>query len=245
MKLRKESANDMLERTIDYYQLAADESYKKSHFYNDYSEIASKTQDRTSFLLEICKNKSVLHFGFVDAPYTKEKAELNQLLHQQMQGVTNFLYGLDIDSGSITLYRSITGDTNNSVYDLLDKDAKMPNLRKKFDYIILGEILEHVANPGTAVENLSKLSRSLHAKVVITVPNAFFVGSFAMALEGYEGVHPDHYFYFTPATLEKLLYDNGFSNVNLSFYSGVEVNGKGERLVHPGLTKNGIIAVCS
>lgn len=246
MKLRnKLRRSNPLLSTIQYYQDVAKGDYKNSHFFNDLSSIEGIYEDRTSFLLKRLKNKSVLHLGFADAPYTRERAQQNELLHQKLQPVTKELFGLDFDEAAIKLYRDITKDKKNSHFDLQDPTSKIPSsIPSKVDVILLGEILEHLPNPGIAINNLAKISKKTSGQVVITVPNAFFVGSFAMALEGFEGVHPDHYYYFTPITLKKLLKDNGFKKVELSFYSGSEVDNLGRPLVHPGLTKNGIIAIC-
>lgn len=244
IKINKVS--DPLLNALRYYQDAADEAFKKSHFYHNYSSMAETYEDRTEFLLRYLEGKKVLHLGFVDAPYTKGKAAKGELLHQKLQGVTKELFGLDFDKDAIEDYRKLTDDVENGYFDLQSPAKKTPSyLPKQVDIILLGEILEHLPNPGIAINNLAKIAKDTKAQVVITVPNAFFIGSFAMALEGYEGVHPDHYFYFTPATLDKLLKDNGFSRVKLSFYIGVTADGKGLPLAHPGLTKNGIIAICN
>ncbi len=183
--------------------------------------------------------KRVLHFGFTDAPFTAERVSSGDLLHTQLRQTSQFLYGLDIDQASIEHYRQVTQDINNAALDI---QAPLPNadfLSNKYDVIIFGEVLEHLANPGLALKNLLQICRNNpQSKLIITVPNAYFIGAFFVALNGNENVHPDHYYYFSPVTLKKLISDSGFSKVDVSLY--------GSSITHdaPGITKNGLIAVC-
>ena len=72
----------------------------------------------------------------------------------------------------------------------------------------------------------------------MTVPNAYYAGVWFGALDGDEIVHPDHYYYFSPATLRKLLHDAGFTIVEMALYASRD------SAVLPGITKNGVIAMC-
>jgi hypothetical protein len=72
----------------------------------------------------------------------------------------------------------------------------------------------------------------------VTVPNAYYAGVFLTALNGDEVVHPEHYYYFSPATLRKLLHDAGFSIIDMALYASRD------SAVLPGITKNGVIATC-
>jgi hypothetical protein len=57
-------------------------------------------------------------------------------------------------------------------------------------------------------------------------------------MDGDEIVHPEHYYYFSPATLRKLLQDAGFTVVELALYASRD------SALLPGITKNGVIAMC-
>ena len=84
---------------------------------------------------------------------------------------------------------------------------------RAFDLILFAEILEHLRNPGLALDNLRQLCATHHCKLCVTVPNALSVVAFTNALRGIESVHPDHCAYYSPHTLRKVLLDSGFTDV--------------------------------
>jgi SAM-dependent methyltransferase len=211
-----------------------------SVFCHSWSGLADRTFERVDFLLNLSRGKRVLHFGFVDAPFSEERTKAGQLVHFKIKQVASYAYGVDIDQKSIALYRQITGDVENGVVDIISPHEKdIQSLARQFDIILFPEVLEHLANPGLALGNLRQICKlNGGAKLCITTPNAFSVAAIMAAVRDYELVHPEHYYYFSPCTLRRLLTDSGFSNIELGFYSGYQ------RLNPPGLSKNGVIAVC-
>jgi hypothetical protein len=196
---------------------------------------------RDDYLIDICRSKRVLHFGFLDYPITNSKIVNRGLLHTKIKEVAQSLYGIDVDSASLDLYRKFTGDHENIVEDFLGSGSDISSLAGKFDIILFPEVLEHIANPGIALEKLRQIVLlNPGSRVVVTVPNAYSLNHFSSACAGVEFVHADHYFYFSPVTLEKLLKDVGFKNIDIFLYSFGGLNaGK------PGLTEHGVIGVCS
>lgn len=196
---------------------------------------------RVTFLLDICRNRNLLHIGFLDAPITTEKISSGEFLHTKLSSVATSNYGVDIDLSSMSEYRNISGDLNNSVIDILQSDFDVTIFKNRFDVILLPEVLEHLPNPGMALVHLGNiLDVNPGSLLVITVPNAFSKEHFAAAASSVEMVHPDHYYYFSPITLKKLLKDSGFVNVEIGLYSHTE-----NIQNSIGITSNGIIAVCT
>jgi SAM-dependent methyltransferase len=210
-----------------------------SVFCHSWAGLADRTVDRERFLIELCRGKRVLHFGFVDAPFSEQRTRDGQLLHLKLKRAAAFLHGTDVDEKSIALYRQITGDLENSVLDIIDPQSDLDAFAKRFDVVLFGEVLEHLANPGLALANLRQIcQRNSGAKLCVTTPNAFSLACFLSAIRDYELVHPDHYYYFSPTTLRKLLLDSGFGNIDLFFYASSTLWNS------PGLTKHGVIALC-
>jgi Methyltransferase domain len=202
-------------------------------------ELGEQPVDRDSFVAGICKGRRVLHFGFVDSPFSAARIKAGALLHQRLASVATFLFGLDLDEASIEQYRALTGDRNNEALDIQKPLSPAPFLAQSYDVLVFGEILEHLLHPAAAMANLNAICRlNPGARVCITVPNALAVSGFFTALFGIELVHPDHYFYFSPITLRKLLRDTGFEVVEMHLYTDHASRSC------PGLTKNGVIAVC-
>jgi 2-polyprenyl-3-methyl-5-hydroxy-6-metoxy-1,4-benzoquinol methylase len=228
-------------RLLPYFARLAHRSIdRKAIFYQKSGGLNKAGVLRENYLIELCRGKRVLHFGFLDAPFCEEKITKGQLLHQQLQEVAAFLCGLDIDAQSLELYRKRTGDQIN---DLLDIQKPLPAtefLAKQYDVVLFPEVLEHLLHPALALGNLREICRlNGGAKLCITTPNAYSVMAFFVSVTGDELVHPDHYFYFSPATLRKLVQDTGFKMEDLQLYASPGF------LTSPGLTKHGLIALCS
>jgi hypothetical protein len=212
--------------------------YNDGVFFNKPGTELASPHIRNEYLIKTCRDKKVLHFGFVDSPFTKERIDNGSLLHRNIAEISQELWGADIDDKSVKIYENITGDKNCWVIDICNPllEAKLYN--KSFDIILFGEILEHLLNPGIALMNLYKLCKINKAKLIITTPNAFNSAGFIAALMGNEIVHPEHYYYYSPITLKRLLTDCGFKNINISFYAGSNTTES------PGLTFPGLIAEC-
>lgn len=212
-------------------------SRKNAILLQDFSGMADKIVDREAYLLAMAHGKRVLHFGFIDSIFLKQKLDDGTLLHKKLMAVADDLFGIDIDEQLLESYRALTNDHNNTVYDIA-AGTEQPFLHNNYDLILFPEVLEHVPNPGSVLTNLQRLCAVNKATLCITVPNGFYTEGFIAAMHGQELVHPDHLYYFTPHTLKKLLEYAGFSSIDLCFYNF------GSSLA-PGLTKAGIIAVCT
>ena len=210
-----------------------------SVFLHDFQELSHESVIREDFILNLATGRRVLHFGFLDAPFTTQQILEKTLLHQQIQQVAEYLYGVDIDEQHLNTYRNLTGDLNNGILNIQDTDQSFDHLAQNYNIILFPEVLEHLLYPSQALENLRKICiLNKGSKLCITVPNALSSLSFFIGSCGNESVHPDHYFYFSPYTIKKLLVDCGFSNINLCLYSRYDLRHS------PGLTRDGITVLC-
>lgn len=213
----------------------------RSPFYHAFSNLTGPAVVREDVIVQLSRGRRVLHFGFLDAPFTREKLASNTLLHSEIQSVATYAFGIDISASSLEVYRAATHDFNNDLVDVQEpmRTDQIDFLTQGFDVIMFGEILEHLLNPGIALNNLLRICRSNSScELCITTPNALYLGSFLPALFGREIVHPEHYYYYSPHTLGRLLADAGFGDVRIGFYSDPST------LAAPGLTKAGLIALC-
>jgi len=227
-----------------------------SQFYKERKNLQSTIRDKSSevfvhkqgnlsryiredYLLESCKDKNILHFGFADAPFTEERLASNEILHMRLRKVAKNVFGADIDKKAIEQYRKSTKDKNNAYIDITKKiDPHLFN-GQTFDVVLLGEIVEHLDNPVQALQNLKELTDKICNKdsyLLITVPNAFNFQGQVAAYSGYEIVHPDHLYYFSPVTLDTLLKRSGFINNMIALYKSPSDN------VSQGISSAGVIA---
>lgn len=195
---------------------------------------------REEYLVAACHGRRVLHFGFLDNPITREKISNGTLLHTRIAGVAKALYGVDVDSVNLEEYRRLTGDDANTVQNLLRPESDVSFLSGRFDLILFPEVLEHLANPGAALAKLKEIMvENPGSTLIITVPNAYSLPHFVSACNNIELVHSDHYYYFSPVTLRKLLADSGFEHIDIMLYA------HDHRFIgSPGLTEHGVIAIC-
>jgi len=162
---------------------------------------------KDDIIVEKCKNKGVLHIGATDNPYHIEKVRQNRLLHQKLQEVCRELIGLDVDEKSINELKHF--GINNIFYgDILTGKYNVNLKNKNFDFIVFGDIIEHLENPGLALKNIKKLM-SNKTRILLTTPNVFFYNNIQTFLTGKEKVHPDHTFWPSYITMRKLISSSG------------------------------------
>jgi 2-polyprenyl-3-methyl-5-hydroxy-6-metoxy-1,4-benzoquinol methylase len=210
-------------------------------FFHELGDMNKEPVQREDLLIELSRNKRVLHFGFTDAPFTKTSLDGGSMLHCRIKEAAASLYGVDVDSAAVEIYRQATGDTCNAILDIEAEPDITGKLRNNYDLLLFGEILEHLKNPGNGLAHLHTIcAANPSGKLVVTVPNAFSVLFFAAAANGHEIVHPDHYYWFSPVTLKKLLVTYGFREIEIRI--GVSNN---SMIPTPGITGTSVIAICT
>jgi len=89
--------------------------------------------------------------------------------------------------------------------------------REKFDFVVLGEILEHVNNPVLFLEQLKKNLQNNADMIIITVPYCFGVRQMFSGLNQVERNNSDHRYWFSPYTLAKVCFESGLYPEELFF----------------------------
>jgi hypothetical protein len=182
--------------------------------------------NREDFIVDFCREKNVLHIGFTDYPFTVEKLKQNNLLHTKIKQVANFALGVDNNQESIEEYVKLSGDTQVMYADVLNNYSS-DFLQHNFNVIVFAEVLEHLQNPASAITLMSKTFKE-NTQVLVTVPNYTSLDSVSASLNKTESVHPHHYWYFSPYTLNKLFIEQGFACEYMCFgmyyNTGVSIN---------------------
>lgn len=163
----------------------------------------SYASSRDEHVLSVCEEKSVLHIGACDSPYTQRKLNENLLLHVKLSGVAENLLGIDIDEKAIE-YLNAEGINDVCFFDM----NRLGDLDFVPDVIILGETIEHFVNFESVFENIKRIMKP-HTRLLISTPNAYYISNFKNSLLGFESNHPEHTAAFTPRTLEYMLEVNG------------------------------------
>jgi 2-polyprenyl-3-methyl-5-hydroxy-6-metoxy-1,4-benzoquinol methylase len=171
--------------------------------------------NRLDFILSQSQNKKVLHIGFTDYPFTKERIADKSLLHLQLQKITKSLLGVDVAKNAIEEYNQLTGD-NNVICGDITKVYPEAIIKFEPELILLTEVLEHLKDPYTAIELLHQ-SFKPGTKILVTVPNYTSLDALSASLNKTESIHPLHYWYFSPFTLTKLFDETHFTLEQLHF----------------------------
>jgi len=178
---------------------------------------------RYDYIIEMCRDKRVLHLGCVDSGLTGKKIRAGKFLHEKIKSISGELWGVDIDMEGINLLKSM--NYTNLIFGDVENLQGVEGLRgKEFDIIIASELIEHLSNPGLFLASL-KPYFSGNTLLIITTPNAQKITDIKYRLKGYELVHPDHNFWFSYRTLKSLLEKNGYKIIDAAVY------GKGKSLL--------------
>ncbi len=173
------------------------------------------TTNRLGYLRELVKGKRIIHVGCVDhLPLIEEKRKSGNWLHEILTGSAEYCVGLDINKEGIEHLGKL-GIRDLYCLDII-KDAIPGALKsQKFDYLVLGEMIEHVDNP---VEFLAAVRTKFSGFVdalVTTTPNAFRFQNLVHTLRRREYINSDHRYWFSPYTLAKVLAQAGYENVEI------------------------------
>ena len=116
--------------------------------------------NRNKYLQKLVKDKDVLHLGCLD--YGRDsKTDFHEILSLSAKR----LLGVDIDKELVKKYKN--------QYDVIlgDVQKKLP-IKEKFDFVIAGEIIEHLTNFGAMLENCKNYLNK-NGKLIISTPNAY------------------------------------------------------------------------
>lgn len=190
---------------------------------------------RDENILRVCAGKTVLHLGFVDEGLLEERLRQRTWLHAKLATVARKLVGVDISASGVGRAKEL-GFEDSYVGNVEELSAiQFPRLN--YDIVLAPDIIEHLANPGMFLSELRTVLTD-NTAVVLTTPNALSIRTLLYPLVRTEVVHPDHNFYYSPATLATLLRKSGFAVSQLWLYSSVwALNFREERSLKENLLK--------
>ena len=174
---------------------------------------------RIEYLIELCRDKSVLHLGCSDWPFTEKAIAGKTHLHFYLTEVAREVVGFDYDEAGLETLRR-HGATDLYFADL-EKLDDVP-LTKTFDVIVAGEIIEHLSNPGLFLRGIQRFMNP-QTNLAVTTINAFCAMRWMQyGLRGKKGsrepVHPDHVAYYSYSTLGLALRRHGLQVNRFAFY---------------------------
>ena len=180
--------------------------------------------DRVEYVCQSVAGKRALHVGCTNWPYSQPSIDNGTLLHDRLLRRATSLVGLDPDAEGVdVLNRAGLGPVVVGDVEHVERFEGHEAFSDKFDVIVLGEVIEHLNNPGLALTGLKELLQP-GGEIVVTTINAYCAFRFAQyALRGNGGrqepVHPDHVAYYSPSTLALLATRHGLRVTDIAFYN--------------------------
>lgn len=175
---------------------------------------------RENQIVDIIKNKRVIHIGCSDhIQVIEEKIKHNKWLHKLISENSSDCIGIDIDSESISFIQDKLGYRNVVHGDILSDDFNAVT-EKKWDYVVFGEIIEHLDNPVDFLKMFKQRFGDFVSHFIITVPNIYNRDDYRNMLKYVENVNTDHRFSFTPYTICKVIVSSGYNPEEI-FYTNL------------------------
>jgi hypothetical protein len=181
----------------------------------------SKLVERESYLEEAVKNKMCFHVGAAqggsesDNLLYSDVVSANSFLHRRLMNSASKVIGMDNRQIAIDRLNKEFGIDNIVYGDLQDNSPIEIQLNP--DVVVMGEIMEHLSNPGLALNKLREVM-SEDTKLIITIPNAFSLWNMIFTLTGQESHDSDHSGLYSPRITTSLLNKCGFQVEEYLFY---------------------------
>jgi len=178
---------------------------------------SSKPLSRIEYLTTIATGKKVIHLGCVDhLPLVDQKIANNSWLHKLLHEKADRCLGIDINADGIDYMKKI-GYEDCLAHNMIEDKPAQQILGEKWDYLILGELLEHIDNPVLFLSQIREKYGHVIDKVLITVPNGFRWVNIKKVFRNKEVINSDHRFWYTPYTLAKVCTNAGLEVEEFSF----------------------------
>lgn len=175
-------------------------------------------EDRVSFLEELVgRHERTAHIGCTDWPYTEYRLAHGDLLHQRLLRAGD-VTGIDVDRDGIARLGQAMPDARFLCADMAEGAPQGD--RGAYDLVLVAETLEHIPDPVSFLRGCGELLGE-DGTICVTVPSACSPKIGVRALFGRERVHPDHFVYYGPRTLERTLRAAGFATDSMASYFAV------------------------
>jgi SAM-dependent methyltransferase len=165
-------------------------------------------RNRCKYISDLVINGVVLDVGCVD--HDLENMQKRPWLHGYLKESARSVTGIDSLSSDIESLRE-------NGYDVHCEDATDFNLNRQFDFVVAGEIIEHLSNPGLFLDCARSHLRPA-GELILSTPNANCLKYFLEnLLVGRELENSDHVAIYSPKTISELLKRHGYIVKNIIY----------------------------
>ena len=176
----------------------------------DFSDRIAFRDHKIAFVLRHVQGKEVLDLGCVQ--HNPENYKSRYWLHKAIASVASRLEGMDLYAEGV-LYLRERG------YNISIGDATRFDLGRRFDVIVVGDLIEHLENFEGFVGSCRAHLRP-DGKLLISSPNPWYWRNVVKAIFRSEVANnPEHTCWLCPRTLRQLVRRHGMEVVEVSFGS--------------------------
>jgi len=191
--------------------------------------------DRCRYITKLARGKKVLDVGVVE--HFAEASQNDEWLHEHVRRAASSCVGVDILEDGVRKLRE-------RGYNVICADITQAPLNEIFDLVVIGEVIEHVGDPGALMKNAA-LMLAERGRLLLTTPNPWYLNPILKNV--FEGQpftdSADHVTWFDPSTLAEIGHRAGLT---LDCYAGIKMQHSGSALsrlasrLAPALTSLGI-----
>ena len=175
--------------------------------------------DRCQYIAQQAIGKKVLDVGVVE--HFAEASQRDEWLHEHVRRAASSCLGVD------TLEDGVR-DLRERDYQVICADVAQAPLNEIFDLVVMGDVIEHVGNPGALMKNAA-LMLAEGGRLLITTPNPWYLNPILKNI--FEGQSftdsADHVMWFDPSTIAEIGQRAGLA---LDCYAGIKMQHSGSVL---------------
>ena len=159
-------------------------------------EYLKKPQSRFEIISEFCRDKEVLDVGCVQHDLTN--VDLGTWLHNHIVEISSHTTGVDYLEDAVN-------ELVKRGYNIVHGDVNKPlSIDRKFDVIVVGNLIEHLSNFEGLLSNINRLLKP-DGVVLVSTANPFYNEQyFFSAFNNDIIINPEHTCWIDPVALDQL-----------------------------------------
>ena len=174
-----------------------------------------RLRDVHSFIVEQSRGKSVLNVGAAGGVETYLPSNAGLWLNHRLSLVARELLAVDVDRDSIA-YAARHG------VSILHADCESMDLGRRFDVIVLSDVIEHLNAPGIALRTLVNHLTDA-GRLYVTTPNPTHYGLILRAVLSKQlSIYYDHVNAFAPENIQAMCDRYQCALTELYFFGGID-----------------------
>jgi SAM-dependent methyltransferase len=167
--------------------------------------------DRMAFIIDEARGKRVLDCGVVALTCSDASDRVENMpntLHFRLNEVSREVVGIDHAADEVAAINARHPELDLRVCDVEDLGTSL-SAEPPFELVVFGDILEHLSNPGRALDGVRAMLAP-GGEILVTCPNAFGLPNYMRFLAGRYREGADHVASYSKLTLAHLLRRHGF-----------------------------------